>query len=126
MLSPVLLAAYGLAPTTALVAVALTLLGAGYLVSLSTFTAVAQQRAPSSLRGRVLAVNTVVLGTMYPLGALVQGRLADAVGLRATTVGAAVVMAVVVWGVAALRPGALDPLDGPSSLLDARIESPAR
>lgn len=115
--SPVLLAAYALAPTTALVAVALAALGAGYLVSLSSFTAVAQQRAPSFLRGRVLAVNTVVLGTMYPLGALVQGRAADMFGLRATTVAAAVVMALVVWGTALLRPQALASLDRPSTLL---------
>jgi hypothetical protein len=34
------------------------------------------------MRGRVLAVNSFVLGLMYPVGTLVQGAIADAVGLR--------------------------------------------
>ena len=38
------------------------------------------------LRGRVLAVHTVILGSLYPLGAVVQGKIADPIGLRATTV----------------------------------------
>ena len=38
-------------------------------------------------------VNNVILGSLYPLGAVVQGKIADRIGLRATTVGAAVLMA---------------------------------
>ena len=37
---------------------------------------------PPTIRGRVLAVNTVILGSLYPLGAVVQGKIADHIGLR--------------------------------------------
>ena len=44
----------------------------------------------------MLAVFTVILGSLYPLGAIVQGKIADHIGLRATTVGSAVVMLAIV------------------------------
>jgi MFS family permease len=99
------LAAYGLAPNVVAMGFALGVLGFLYMVALSTFTTAAQQRAPDALLGRVLAVNHVVLGAFYPLGALVQGKLADVAGLRATTVTAAVVMAAVLLAWRLLRPG---------------------
>jgi acyl-coenzyme A thioesterase PaaI-like protein len=37
------------------------------------------------MRGRVLAVNSFVLGLLYPIGTLVQGALADVTGLRWVT-----------------------------------------
>jgi MFS family permease len=110
---PVGLALYGAAPGLALMLPALVLLGGLYLGCLSSFTTVAQQRAPAALRGRVLALNTVVLGLLYPLGSLVQGRLADRVGLRAVTIGAALVLAAVIAAVHLLRPGFTRPLDRP-------------
>jgi hypothetical protein len=90
---------------------ALGVLGFLYMVALSTFTTAAQQRAPDALLGRVLAVNHVVLGVFYPLGALVQGKLADVAGLRATTVAAAVVMAAVLLAWRLVRPGYTSALD---------------
>ncbi len=45
----------------------------------------------SALQGRV--VHLFSLGTVYPLGALLQGVLADVLGVRAVTVGGAVVLA---------------------------------
>ena len=42
------------------------------------------------MRGRVLSVLMVLLGSFYPLGAVVQGAIADEIGLRPTTAGAAV------------------------------------
>ena len=56
------------------------------------------------LRGRVLAVNNVILGSLYPLGAVVQGKIADSIGLRATTAGAAVLMAAALLAVRVARP----------------------
>jgi MFS family permease len=103
---PVALIFYALAPNLPLSAVAILVVGALYLASLSCFTTIAQQRAPSEFRGRVLSVNNVILGTLYPLGATVQGFLADRVGLRAVTAGSAVVMLVVLGGVRMFRPGA--------------------
>jgi MFS family permease len=104
------LVAYGLAPNVLSMALALGVVGFLYMVALSTFTTAAQQRAPDALLGRVLAVNNVVLGVFYPLGALVQGKVADVAGLRATTVAGAVVMAAIllVWRV--VRPGYTAPL----------------
>jgi MFS family permease len=113
-LMPVALALYGLAPTIWVMAPALAVLGALYLGALNSFTTVAQLRSPARLRGRVLAVNNAVLGALYPLGALVQGRLGDIVGLRTITVAAAVVLALVLLAGRALRPGFTRPLDHPA------------
>jgi hypothetical protein len=37
------------------------------------------------MRGRVLAVNSFVLGLLFPVGTLIQGALADTAGLRWVT-----------------------------------------
>ena len=83
------------------------------MVALSTFSTAAQQRSPDHVVGRVLAVNMAVLGALYPVGALIQGRIADAVGLRATTVASGIVLAVSVLFLRASRPGFTDPLAQP-------------
>jgi MFS family permease len=108
---PVALTAYAYAPTLALSALALLFVGAFYLGALSTFSTVAQLRAPDRVRGRVLSVNTMILGALYPLGAVVQGKVADAIGLRVTTFGAAAIMAAVLVGARLFRPGVTTALD---------------
>ena len=45
----------------------------------------------------------MILGSLYPLGAVLQGKIADSIGLRVTTFGAAALMAVVLVAHAA-RP----------------------
>jgi MFS family permease len=105
-LVPVALILYAVAPNLPLSAVAILVVGALYLASLSCFTTIAQQRAPSEFRGRVLSVNNVILGTLYPIGATVQGFLADRFGLRAVTAGSAIVMLMVLGAVRVFRPGA--------------------
>ena len=93
-------------------ALTLFFVGAIYLGALSSFFTVSQLRAPAHLRGRVLAVNNVILGSLYPLGAVLQGKIADSIGLRATTAGAAVLMAATLLVVRLTRPGitrAIDP-----------------
>jgi MFS family permease len=89
---PVALVAYGCAPTLGAAVVAIFVVGGCYLGALSSFTGIAQLRAPAAVRGRVLSLLMVLLGVLYPLGTLVQGALADAAGLRRVTVGAAVCM----------------------------------
>ncbi len=89
------------------------MVGALYLGALSSFTTIAQLRAPASIRGRVVAVHTVILGSLYPLGAVVQGKIADVIGLRATTIGAAVLMLLTLVVVRVLRPGITAALDPP-------------
>ena len=110
-LVPLALVLYAVAPNLPLSAIAILVVGSLYLTSLSCFTTIAQQRSPSEYRGRVLSLNSVVLGTLYPLGAALQGLLADHFGLRAVTAGAAIVMLVVLIAVRALRPGYTRALD---------------
>jgi MFS family permease len=110
---PVALAAYAYAPILALSALALFFVGALYLGALSSFSTVAQLRAPAAIRGRVLAVNTMILGSLYPIGAIIQGKVADSIGLRATTFGAAAIMALVLLATRLIRPGITRALDVP-------------
>jgi MFS family permease len=112
-LVPIALILYAVAPNLPLSAVAILVVGALYLASLSCFTTIAQQRAPSEYRGRVLSVNNVILGTLYPIGATLQGFLADRFGLRAVTAGSAIVMLAVLGAVRVLRPGATAALETP-------------
>jgi predicted MFS family arabinose efflux permease len=113
-LLPPALVIYAAAPVLSLSAIALLFVGALYLGALSSFFTVAQLRAPATLRGRVLAVNNVILGSFYPLGSVIQGRVADSIGLRATTAGAATVMAVALLGVRVVRPGITQEIDAPA------------
>lgn len=115
---PVALVLYGLAPGLAVSALALIAVGFFYLGALSSFMSIAQLRAPRELRGRVMSVLMVLLGSIYPLGALVQGALADRLGLRAVTVGAAVLMLVVLAVAHIVTGGVAITADG-SDLLDA-------
>ncbi len=110
---PLPLAAYASAPNLATSAVAILVVGAVYLGALSTFTSIAQLRAPANIRGRVLSLYTVILGALYPLGAVIQGKIADHVGLRATTFSAAAVMAGVLLIVRVTRPGITEAIDEP-------------
>jgi predicted MFS family arabinose efflux permease len=90
---PAALVAYALAPSLGLAAGAIFLVGALYLGCLSSFTTIAQLRAPAEMRGRVLSALMVLLGLLYPIGSVVQGALADEVGLRVTTAAAALLLA---------------------------------
>ncbi|HET9690287.1 MAG TPA: MFS transporter [Acidimicrobiales bacterium] len=92
----VALAGYGLAPSLAAACVALAVVGAAYIGVLAGCSTAIQLSAPDGLRGRMLGINLMALGLLYPLGAVVQGRLADIVGLRLVTAGGAAVLAVVV------------------------------
>ena len=77
-------------------------------------TTIAQLRAPAELRGRVLSLLMVLLGTLYPLGSVLQGAIADRVGLRVTTAGGAVLMAAALLLVRMLRPDLARALDEPT------------
>jgi MFS family permease len=110
-LVPVALIFYAVAPNLPLSALAILVVGSLYLTSLSCFTTIAQQRSPAEYRGRVLSLNSVVLGTLYPIGAAVQGLLADHYGLRAVTAGSAIVMLVAIVAVRVVRPGYTRALD---------------
>jgi MFS family permease len=122
-LLPVALIAYSCAPTLALAAVGIYFVGAIYLGTLSSFTSIAQLRAPTALRGRVMSVLNVLLGALYPLGALTQGWLSDEIGQRRVQIGAAVAMLLVLAILRVTRPEYLRAIDADvdESLLDAPV-----
>jgi MFS family permease len=76
---------YAIAPQLWVAAIGLAIVGLVYGYAFTSFAGVAQQSAPDAMRGRVLAVNSFVLGLLYPIGTLVQGALADVTGLRWVT-----------------------------------------
>ena len=90
--------------------VAIFVVGFLYLGSLSSFTTIAQLRAPAALRGRVVSVLMMLIGALYPIGAVVQGAIADEIGLRATTAGAAILLGALLLAWRLLRPRAADAL----------------
>ncbi len=78
--------------------------GFGYGVSFTTFAGLSQQAASDDMRGRALAVNTFILGALYPLGALVQGWLADRVGLQWVTAASGIALAIgLAWRLVVIR-----------------------
>jgi MFS family permease len=111
---PVALIGYGLAPNVPLAAMAMLCTGALYFAALSSFSTTAQRRAPSQLRGRVVSLNQVVLGTVYAVSVNVEGQLGDRIGLRQVTIGGAVISLVVLLVVRVVRPGYSAPVDPPS------------
>ncbi len=110
---PPALVAYAVMPELALSAVAIYFVGLLYLGALSSFTSIAQLRAPAAVRGRVLSVLQVLLGSLYPLGAVLQGAIVDAIGLRATTAGAAVLMLLLLLGARIIWPRFAEAVDAP-------------
>jgi MFS family permease len=91
-LAPALIV-YAVAPRLWVSALALIGVGWMYGYAFTSFAGTAQQSSPDDMRGRVLAVNFLVLGLMYPVGSLIQGPIADSVGLRWTTAGSGVLLA---------------------------------
>ena len=104
------LAAYAAAPDLALAAGALLLVGAAYIGVLAGGNTIVQLNAPAALRGRMLGIYMMALGILYPVGALIQGALADRLGLRWVTAAGALLLltalAATVWS--GRFPAALD------------------
>lgn len=111
--TPAALCVYAATSSVATAVVALTAVGALYIGILSGLSTVVLIRAPAQFRARVLSLYFVALGTIYPLGALIQGAVADQVGLGWATAGGAACLVAVVLGIAALRPDFLQSLDDP-------------
>ena len=117
---PVLLGGYAVAPTLAWAVPAFVAVGAGYICVLSGLNTVVQLRAPVEARGRILSIYMMALGLIYPLGAVIQGWVADTHGVRAVTLGGAVVLLVLVALASLLRPTVFtnlgDPPVGPGAV----------
>ncbi len=111
---PPVLAVYGFAPSLGFALAALFLLGLVYIGVSSSLSTVVQLRAPAEVRGRVLSLYLVALGVGYPIGSLVQGPLADALGLAWTTAGAGALLAVLLLLARITRPGVFQALASPA------------
>jgi MFS family permease len=104
-------AAYWLAPSPGAAAICISLLGAAYLASLTTFNTIGQLRAPREAQARVSSIHSMLLSGGYGLGLVALGALADRFGLRLLLVSAAVVFAVLVAIGRALAPGGVAALE---------------
>ena len=113
MLLPPALGIYALSPNLAFGVASLFLVGLVYIGVLSGLSTVVQLRAPSEYRGRVLSFYLVALGVSYPIGSLLQGPIADQIGLAWTTVGAAALLVAVLLGLRLLRPNVFRILAAP-------------
>jgi predicted MFS family arabinose efflux permease len=87
--------------------------GAAYIGVLAGLNTVVQLRAPEQLRDRVLSLYMLALGVIYPIGAIIQGAVADELGLRAVVVGTAVLLLVFLVTFFVIRPHLTDSLDDP-------------
>jgi len=106
---------YAAAPTVPAAVAALGLVGVLYVGIFTGLSTVVLLRAPAEQRARATSLFFVALGTIYPLGALVQGVVADRAGLATATVGGAAILVAAVGLLAATRPGFLAALDdGPA------------
>ncbi len=62
----------------------LFLAGVGTLASLGATNTLIQMLSPDDVRGRALSIYTMIAIGVVPLGALIDGAIASAIGLRAT------------------------------------------
>ncbi|MGI8685858.1 MAG: MFS transporter [Acidimicrobiales bacterium] len=117
---------YAVAPSVPTALAALGLVGVLYVGILTGLSTVVLLRAPAEHRARATSLFFVALGTIYPLGALVQGVVADRAGLAVATVGGAVLLVVAVGVLAVTRPGFLAALDDApaEAAIDAGLAGP--
>lgn len=116
VLLPAALILYGLAPTPIAATVALVGVGATYMFVFSGIGTVVQLRAPAEMRARVLSFYFLALGVLYPVGAALQGPIADHVGLGEVTALSGIALLGVVGLIRLLRPMRLTAMDDPVQL----------
>jgi MFS family permease len=90
--------AFALAPTYVVGLLALVVVGGGFLVVISSTNTAVQVIVADHMRGRVMALRIMAFTGAYPIGALLQGAIADRIGPRPTVAGAGVLMvAAALW-----------------------------
>ena len=89
----VALLGFALSPYYWLAVVALAVLGAAHIATASTLNTVIQLQVKEALRAKVLALYLMTLLAGMPLGAQLQGFLADVIGPRIAVGGAGVLLA---------------------------------
>ena len=110
---------YALAPSLVWSVAALVLLGGAYVGSLTGLNTSVQLHAPQGERSRILALYTLSLSLLYPIGALIQSALSTTWGVRPVTLGAAVVLGIVLLAVNIFKPSFWLEMGAPST---ARLE----
>lgn len=102
----------------------MALAGMAYLAVVASLQTTVQLLVAESLRGRVLAVYVMMFTAAYPVGSLIQGRIADALGARATIAMAAATLTLL--GIAlVLRPRLARHLDEHTHRRDTHAPSRA-
>ena len=110
---PAALVVYGLAPSLWSAALAIVVVGGTYIGVLSGLNTVVQLRAPEEARGRVLSLYMMALGTIYPVGLVVEGAIARTAGIETVTVASGVILLAVMGVIALARRGVFSALDDP-------------
>lgn len=105
--------AVALAPAYWVALVALVVVGAGFLAVISTTNTAVQVIVADRVRGRVMAFRIMAFTGAYPLGALVQGAIADVIGTRPTIAGAGTLLMAAGLYLGVLRRPLLARLDDP-------------
>jgi MFS family permease len=114
VLLPGALVLYGASPTPTAATLALVAVGATYMFAFSGIGTVVQLRAPAALRARVLSFYFLALGTLYPVGATLQGPIADRFGLGQVTAASGLVLLGVIAIVGVVRPARLRAMEDPT------------
>jgi MFS family permease len=99
------LVAYGSSPALILAALGICVVGATYIGVLSGLNGIVQMRAPEASRARVLSLYMMALGTIYPIGLVIEGAIGQAIGVRLVTVVSGVLLAAILGALALVRPG---------------------
>lgn len=68
--------------------------GAGFLIVIATDNSCIQALAREPWRGRVIGIWLTVYGLAFPVGVLVQGILADAIGVRTVLIADAIILTI--------------------------------
>ena len=98
------------APTLAIAFPLAVLVGATSMTFMTTSTAIVQLRADPQMRGRVLALQSMVFLGSTPIGGPILGAICDAWGARVgVLVGAVAAFGAAAWGVYAVRRGVRAP-----------------
>ncbi len=100
---------FAVSPYYWLAVVALAVLGAAHIATAATLNTVIQLQVEETLRAKVLALYLITLLAGLPLGAQLQGFLADVIGPRIAVGGAGVLLAATaLWWVISGRTKVLD------------------
>ncbi|HYL27102.1 MAG TPA: MFS transporter [Candidatus Nitrosotalea sp.] len=96
--------ALGFVPALAVALPVLFAIGVGTLASLGATNTLIQTLSPDEVRGRALSIYTMIAIGVVPLGALVDGAVASAIGLRETFALAGAICTALLIAIWFLRP----------------------